>query len=263
MAAHPASRWTLAGKKALVTGGTKGIGAAVAEELCGLGAEVFAVARSSPDVQARVEEWTSRGWRSGGMACDVADPRAREALIARIAQRWGALDILVNNAGTNIRKKTPAYTDEEAELVMRTNLTSAFDLCRRAYPLLKRAPGGCIVNVASVGGITALGTGTPYAMSKAALLQMTRALAAEWGPEGIRVNAVAPWYIRTPLAEGVLRRAEYLEAVIARTPLGRIGEPEEIAAAVAFLCMDASSYITGACLPLDGGFLASGFTPPP
>ena len=257
------TRWTLTGKKALVTGGTKGIGAAVAEELCALGAEVFVAARSAPDVRSRVEEWTSRGWQSGGMASDVADAHAREALIARVAQRWGKLDILVNNAGTNIRKKTPAYTDQEADLVMRTNLTSAFDLCRRAYPLLKSAGGACIVNVASVGGITALGTGTPYAMSKAALLQMTRTLAAEWGADGIRVNAVAPWYIRTPLAEPVLNRADYLAAVIARTPLGRVGEPEEIAAAVAFLSMDAASYITGTCLPVDGGFLASGFTPPP
>ena len=255
-------RWTLTGKKALITGGTRGIGAAVAEEMCALGAEVFVVARSAPDVQARVEEWTARGWPSGGMACDVAEAHSRDALIARVTQRWGKLDILVNNAGTNIRKKTPAYTDEEADTVMRTNMTSAFDLCRKAHPLFRSAGGGSIVNVTSVAGITALGTGTPYAMSKAAVLQMTRALAAEWGPERIRVNAVAPWYIRTPLAEPVLKRPDYLAAVIARTPLGRVGEPEEIAAGVAFLCMEAASYITGACLPLDGGFLACGFTPP-
>ncbi|HTR98187.1 MAG TPA: SDR family oxidoreductase [Bacteroidota bacterium] len=262
MAHEEATRWTLRGKKALVTGGTRGIGAAVAAEMCALGAEVFVVARSAADIHARVDEWSARGWRAGGMACDVADARERETLIAHVAKRWGKLDILVNNAGTNIRKPTVGYTAEESDLILRTNLDSAFDLCRRSYALLKSAPGGSIVNVASVGGLTALGTGTPYAMSKAALLQMTRALAAEWGADGIRVNAVAPWYIRTPLAEPVLRRADYLGAVLARTPLRRVGEPEEIAAAVAFLAMDAASYITGACLPVDGGFLACGFTPP-
>ena len=255
-------RWSLKGKKALITGGTKGIGATVAEEFLALGADVFVIARSEPDLNMRVEEWTAKGFAAGGMSGDIAQARVREAVIARVGKHWGKLDILVNNAGTNVRKKTPAYTEEEYDLIMRTNLTSAFDLCRRAYPLLKSAGGGSIVNVASVGGVTALGTGSPYAMSKAAMLQMTRTLAAEWGADQIRVNAVAPWYIRTPLASAVLSRAEYLAAVIARTPARRIGEPEEVAAAAAFLCMDAASYITGICLPVDGGFLASGFTPP-
>jgi len=192
----------------------------------------------------------------------VGEPRVRDAVITRVGKHWGKLDILVNNAGTNVRKKTQAYTDEEYDLILRTNLTSAFDLSRRAYPLLKSAGGGSIVNVASVAGIIGVGTGSPYAMSKAAMIQLTRALAAEWGPDDIRVNSVAPWYIRTPLAAGVLGRPDYLGAVIARTPLGRVGEPEEVAAAVVFLCTGAASYITGVCLPVDGGFLASGFTPP-
>ncbi len=256
------ARWSLRGMKAIVTGGTKGIGAAITEEFLSLGADVFIVARSEIDLNARVDEWTSKGWQVRGIAGDVGEARVREAVISRAEKHWGKLDILVNNAGTNIRKKSPAYTDEEIDLVMRTNLTSAFDLCRKAYPLLKSAGSGSIVNVASVAGVTGVGTGGPYAMSKAALMQMTRTLAAEWGPDGIRVNAIAPWYIRTPLAAGVLGRPEYLSAVIARTPMGRVGDPEEVAGAAAFLCMGASSYITGACLPVDGGFLASGFTPP-
>ena len=255
-------RWSLRGRKALITGGTKGIGAAVTEELLWLGAEVFIVARSEQDLTARIEEWSAKGLQAHGMAGDVGEPRVREAVITRVGKHWGKLDILVNNAGTNVRKKTQAYTDEEYDLILRTNLTSAFDLSRRAYPLLKSAGGGSIVNVASVAGIIGVGTGSPYAMSKAAMIQLTRALAAEWGPDDIRVNSVAPWYIRTPLAAGVLGRPDYLAAVIARTPMGRVGEPEEVAAAVAFLCTGASSYITGVCLPVDGGFLASGFTPP-
>ena len=256
------ARWSLKGKKALVTGGTKGIGAAIAEEFLSLGAEVFIVARSEIDLNARMDEWTANGWQIRGMSGDVGEERVREAVIGRAGKQWGKLDILVNNAGTNIRKKSPAYTAEEIDLVMRTNLTSAFDLSRKAYPLLKSAGGGSIVNVASVAGMTGVGTGSPYAMSKAAMIQMTRTLAAEWGPDQIRVNAIAPWYIRTPLAAGVLGRPEYLAAVIARTPMGRVGDPEEVAAAAAFLCMGAASYITGSCLPVDGGFLASGFTPP-
>ena len=255
-------RWSLKGQKALITGGTKGIGAAIAEEFLLLGAEVFIVARSEIELNARLDEWTAKGWQVRGMSGDVSEGRAREAVISRAGKQWGKLDILVNNVGTNIRKKTPAYSIEEVGLVMRTNLMSAFDLCRKAYPLLKSAGGGSIVNVASVAGLTGVGTGSPYAMSKAAMIQMTRTLAAEWGPDQIRVNAIAPWYIRTPLAAGVLGRAEYHAAVVARTPMGRVGDPEEVAAAAAFLCMGAASYITGACLPVDGGFLASGFTPP-
>ena len=196
------------------------------------------------------------------MSGDIAEPRVRESVVARAGKHWGKLDIVVNNAGTNIRKKTQAYTEEEYDVLMNTNLTSAFDVCRRAYPLLKSAGGGSIVNIASVGGVTAMGTGSPYAMSKAAMIQMTRYLAAEWGPDGIRVNAIAPWYIRTPLASGVLVKPEYLASVVARTPMARVGDPEEVAGAAAFLCMGAASYITGACLPVDGGFLSCGFTPP-
>jgi Tropinone reductase 1 len=124
---------------------------------------------------------------------------------------------------------------------------------------LKNAGASAIVNVLSVAGFTAIGTGTPYAMTKAALAQMTRNLAVEWASDGIRVNSVAPWYIETPLVEAVLKDPNYRERVISRTPLRRIGRPEEVAGAVAFLCLPASSYITGQCLFVDGGFSVNGF----
>lgn len=252
-------RWRLEGKKALVTGGTKGIGKAIAEELLGLGATVLVVARKEEELQSVVSTWKDQNLTAEGMVADMSKSVDREKVIAEIADNWGVLDILVNNVGTNIRKKAVEYSEKEYDQLLDTNLKSAFRMSQLAYPLLKKSGNGRVINISSVSGLKHLRTGVLYAMSKAAMIQFTKNLAVEWAPDNILVNCLAPWYIKTPLAEAVLQNPEYLKDVLDRTPLGRVGEPEEVAATAAFLCMPASSYITGQCLAVDGGFSIYGF----
>ncbi len=239
--------WTLTGKRALITGGTRGIGAATVEEFLALGAEVAIVSRK-------------RAERTGVLSiqADVSDPSDRARIASELGNHWDRLDVLVNNAGMNIRKPWAEISDDERDLVMNTNVLGPMDLTKRLLPLLRKSDAASVVNVSSVAGFVDVGSGATYALSKAALLQFTRSIAVEWAPMNIRVNAVAPWYIRTPLTEPVLSQADRMEKILSRTPMKRVGTPAEVAAAIAFLAMDKASFITGRCIVVDGGFLALG-----
>ncbi len=255
------ARWRLDGHVALVTGASAGIGRATVAELLGFGATVLACARDADTLEAAAVEWREDhpDAEVHVLACDVAEAAGRERLFDWIEGLGLGLSILVNNVGTNQRRATMDYDEAEWRAIFETNLFSAFELCRSAYPLLRQHAASAIVNVGSVSGATHVRTGSPYGMSKAAMHQLTRNLAVEWATEGVRVNAVLPWYIRTRRTSTVLADADYLEAVLDRTPMTRIGEPEEVAAAIAFLCLPASSYITAQCLAVDGGFTTYGF----
>lgn len=251
-------QWNLQGKKALITGGTKGIGLAVVNEFNALGAEVFLVARNKDDVSALVAKLGGSGRPVQGLAGDISDKGFQKTLIESISKSWTSIDVLVNNVGTNIRKRLIQYTDEEIRKVFEINLFTATEMSRLCFPLLKAAGGASVINMASIAGSLDVTTGAPYGMTKAAMIQLSRHLAAEWAEHKIRVNAVSPWYIDTPLTGPILSQPELLAKIIARTPMNRIGQPEEVAGMVAFLAMDHSSYITGQNIIIDGGMSIKG-----
>ncbi|KLJ00098.1 SDR family oxidoreductase [Luteimonas sp. FCS-9] len=254
-------RWRLDGQRALVTGGSAGIGRAIARELAGFGATVLIVGRNGDALEATREELLEEFPQADvrALIADVVDEEQRGEILDWVEDQGEGLNILVNNAGGNVPRAATEYGEDEWREIFEINVFSAFELTRLAHPLLTRHASSSVVNVGSVSGITHVRTGVVYGMSKAALHQMTRNLAAEWAEDGVRVNAVAPWYIRTRRTSGPLADPDYLDEVLLRTPMGRIGEPEEVAAAVAFLCLPAAGYITGECIAVDGGFLRYGF----
>lgn len=249
----------LEGKTALVTGAGKGIGRALAIGLAEAGADVAIAARTEADLQEVAAEIRKTGRKAYITVADVTDRGQVEQAVAGVAASAGRLDILVNNAGMNIRTPALEVTDEEWDRIMQTNLKSAFMMSQCAGRYMKEAGGGRIINVASVAGHIALRTGVVYGSTKAAMIQMTKILALEWGKHNILVNGIGPWYFRTPLTEKLLQNEEFVQEVLSRTPLKRIGDLQDLVGPVVFLSSDAANYITGQTLLVDGGMTIYGF----
>lgn len=248
--------FSLEGKTAIVTGAGKGIGRAIAMAVAEAGANVMLVARTEADLRS-VQEEIGNG-RTSFVAADITDREQIRNAVKKTVEKFGGLDILVNNAGMNIRSKLEDASDMEWHKIMDTNAHSVFMFSQEAEK--EMSSGASIINISSVGGDRALKTGVVYAASKAAIIQMTRVMAMEWGPKNIRVNAIGPWYFRTPLTEKILSDKAYLDSILAVTPMKRVGELPEVASPVVFLASDAASYITGQTLFVDGGMSIHGFS---
>jgi 2-deoxy-D-gluconate 3-dehydrogenase len=244
----------LTGRVTVVTGGNGGIGLGMARGLAAAGATVAVAARNEEKAAAAV---AALGDRSIFIALDVADESSCRAMIEQVSHRLGRLDILVNNAGTSIRKPPEAYTAAEWHAVLDTNLTGAFVCSQAAHPVMKRSGGGKIINIGSMFALFGSAYAAPYAASKGALVQLTKSLATAWAADNIQVNAVLPGWIDTELTRDARQQVAGLhERVLARTPAGRWGVPEDLAGIAVFLASSASDFVNGAAIPVDGGFSA-------
>ncbi|KAH7659617.1 Short-chain dehydrogenase/reductase SDR protein [Dioscorea alata] len=246
-------RWSLQGTTALVTGGCNGIGLGIVKELVSLGATVHVCDKNEPDLIKRLEQWEEQHLPITGSLCDVSSRDDRHKLIEKASSLFnGKLDILVNNAGVVLFKPTVSYTAEEFSFIMSTNFESAFHLSQLAHPLLKASGSGSIVFISSIAGLIGANNVSLYAASKAAMNQLVKNLACEWGKDNIRANGIAPALIRTPL---LLQNYENkkISEIITHVPLGRAGEPQDVASLAVFLCLPSASYITGQIICVDGG----------
>ena len=247
----------LDGRVALVTGSTRGIGWAIARRLAEAGAHVVVNGRQTGDVAARVAELRDAGLDGSGAAFDVVDIAAARVAVRELAASAGRLDILVNNAGIQRRAPLAEFDQADFDAVLAANLRSPFALAQAAAEPMVAAGWGRIVNVGSVMGRIARPGIAAYVTSKTGLVGLTRALAVELAPHGVTVNAVGPGYVATEMNEALLADAAFTAMVERRTPAGRWGRPEEIAAAAHFLVSDEASYVTGQAVLVDGGLASA------
>lgn len=254
MTASIAQRFRLDGKVAIVTGASKGIGEAMALALAAFGAKVLVSSRKETACAEVVAGIEAAGGTAAAAAAHMGDMAQARGLVDEAVGRWGRLDIVVNNAATNPVFGPVLDTDEAAfDRIMAVNVKGPFELCKAAQPHMVAQGGGAVLNIASVGGLSPEPFLGIYSVSKAAIISLTKVLAKEWGPVGIRANVLCPGLIRTKFSAALWQNEAILEHVLRDVALGRIGTPDEMAGMAVFLCSEAASYVTGGVFTADGG----------
>jgi dehydrogenase/reductase SDR family member 4 len=250
----PSSLFDLTGKVALITGSSRGIGRAIAEEMAAAGARVVISSRKAEACDKAVAELTARGIEAIAVPCNVSSKEDLQRLVDATIARWGRIDILVCNAGINpVHGPLGEMPDSAFDKVMGTNVRSSFWLCNMVIPQMAARRDGVVILMASIAGLRGNKVIGTYGISKAAAMQLARNLALEWGERNVRVNAIAPGIVRTDFARALWEDAETVKRVEAHAPLGRIGEPREIAGIAVFLASAAGTFITGQTIVADGG----------
>jgi dehydrogenase/reductase SDR family member 4 len=250
------SIFSLEGKVAVVTGASKGIGEAIAHIYAQYGAKVVVNSRKQESVDDVALAIKNAGGEATGIAGQVGNPEELQSLFDKTIEKYGRLDILVNNAATNPIFGPVETTDEKAfDKIMNVNVKAPFQLSKMALPIMQQNGGGSIINISSIGGISPEPFLGIYSVSKAALVMLTKVMAKEWGPRGIRVNVICPGLIKTKFSEALWQNEKMTKHFIENLPLRRIGEPEDLVGLALFLASNASSYCTGTVFAADGGFL--------
>jgi 2-deoxy-D-gluconate 3-dehydrogenase len=250
-----ANLFDLKGKVAAVTGGNGGIGLGMAKGMANAGASVVVVGRNKAKSEKAIKELQGLGGKAEFIEFDALDEKSCKDAIDRAAQKFGRLDILVNNAGTTVRKQPQDLTTADWNLVMTTNLTSAFQCSQAAYPHMMKLGAGKIINIGSMMTLFGAAYAAPYAASKGGIVQMTRAMATAWAKDNIQVNSILPGWIDTDLTRAAREQVAGLnERVLARTPAQRWGKPDDFAGIAVYLASAASDFVSGAAIPIDGGY---------